>query len=828
MSQYNIISSSVNDLNENENENENENNQQISPIDNSMDSSNSLTESQTQIQLSFDNSQQNTPIITQSDILQLGILTQPPALVRSNHYNPIQYDFDVLQTDDILHANVSNNLYMSPPSPLLLRSNHYNQVSYKSKSNIVSEALSKTSEFIEKISSDYGDHINIVIVTFNDSANIYSTIPLTDDKSSFNLIKKINHIEIKDLQDIIKNNLTPNGSTNFFAVNQAHDYLNGALTKLNGRTISYLMSDGEHSISHGQQHEYGRHKLFDRSDLTKSFDFSLGIGQKSQYDEPLLQFYGNQFIAGNSSEIVHDSIIGDTFGCTTLLAEGVEINIYASCDKINSNHNVVSTTYDVTIDEHEFKIPEKLFSGQLQNNLCKINGTGLEIKPLNEDLVFIFYVDISHSMCDSVASADFTFPKNISRILLSELNDVSTDSNKADVSILLESDKSDTIKKRKVTETNYVEIVSRHRTLKNDTIFNKFTLSKISKFNTYDEVFFSLSSLCDNVYVEIISKSSCNLTGENTISTTKFKLPDGSFTESEINLSALYFDILEDFNIIMDLKTQLDIKLDNKELMDKIKSDIRDLGLKVGSSNFNIQSKRISKSTNPTRLEIYYLALISHIIKLVSSCKKRSERLLDLMDNTPLVLQRSVSSAVSRQYSTQGYSLDCTQSIAVDDQYDVEETDKCNVCYEGLKEVLYDCGHCLTCKKCTKHIFFNINEDNETIPEIKLSLDKLNNIDLMPQNLPLLANSRSQTDPNNYNKCCPMCRADINNAKIINHTSTENVFKCITDNCTNKSYYLSSDCSHLTYCSYCWKNNKSEGKLICKCGQPITKYCKIF
>ncbi len=866
MSQYNIRSFSINDSVDNDNQNDN--NQSMSSIDNNMDSINDLTESQTQIDLSLNNvsvplgapsllnnSEPNTPIVSQidfssPDILGTGSMLSPPPLLRRSNNMPFQYDFDALQgnsaSPNILNDNGINPLggivqfdfdalqsnsqlpdvfdvsMLPPPLPLLQRSVNYRRVQYngnnhyRSKSTIVNEALSKTSEFIDKISSDYGEHINIIIVTFNDNANIYSTIPLTDDSSSFNLIHKIQHIDIKDLKTIIINNLIPNGSTNFFAVNQAHDYLNGALNKLNGKKISYLMSDGEHSVRHDQMSEYGKSKLYDRSDLTKNFDFSLGIGQKSQYDEALLKFYGNQFIAGNSSEIVHDSIIGDTFGCTTLLDEDVEINIYASCDTINSNHNVVNTTYDVKIDTDEFKFPEKIFSGQLQQNLGKINGTGLEIKPLNEDLVFIFYVDVSHSMCDDVLLEDF--PVNpVNRNLLNEFNKGST---------CVDTDKGVAVKKRKiskskskVTDDNDVEIVSRHVTFKdNDNTLNKFTLSKIGKFNTYDEVYFGLSSPCDDVYVEIVSKSGI----------TKFKLPGGSFTETETILSALYFDILEDFNNIMDLKEQLDTEPNNKELMDKIKSDIADLGLKVGSSSFNIQSKRISKSTDPSRLEIYYLALISHITKLVSSCKKRSERLLDQMANTPLVLQRSVSSAVSRQYSTPGYSLDCTQSIAVDDQYDMEETDKCNVCYEGLKEVVYDCGHCLACKKCTKHIFFNINEDAETPPEIRSSLDKLNNIDLMPSQVPYLTPTRTQTDSRNYEKKCPVCRADINNAKIINHTSTENVFKCITDNCTNKAYYLSSDCSHLTYCSYCWKINKKEGKLICKCGQPITNYCKIY
>lgn len=651
-----------------------------------------------------------------------------------------------------------------------------NSINNKSRLEIVIEALVKTSEFTDKIRKDYGEHINIIIVTFDDNANIYSTIKLNDDCSSFNLINEVNYIPINNFKNIIENKLQPGGKTNFYAVNQAYDYLNNCLNNNPSKKISYLMSDGEHTDGSNI-----RNRLFDRTDLNKKFNFSLGIGFKSQYDEELLTFYGNEFIEGNSSEIVHDSIIGDTFGCTTLLDEDVEINIYAKCDKIISNHKVISKISNININKSEFNNYNHKFHGESKNNICKIYGSGLEIQPLKEDLIFIFYVDISCSMNIAVEIDDDLINQNNKKTKQSYENHK------------VKKFKSNSFDKNIISS----DIES----------FNKFTLSNINKFNTYDEIFFSLSSVCENedVYAEIISKSGIH----------KFKILNGSLNESDLILAPLYFDILEDFNQIMTMKESLDLYL-----TEDIKSNIFDLGLKIGSPDFNLVAKRISLSVNPTRLEIYYLALVSHINKLITYCKKQSDRLLDQMAKTPMILQRSVSSALSRQFTSAGYSMDCTKSISI--LNNDNDDDKCTICYNNLKEVIYDCGHCLSCKKCTKMIFFNINEDQELQSEIKNNLNMFNDINIMTATLPRQDICNSE----NYQKRCPLCRSNIKNVKIINHTSNNNVFKCITENCTNKASYFTSECSHLTYCKYCWK--KGKGKLICKCGKPITNYCKIF
>ena len=274
---------------------------------------------------------------------------------------------------------------------------------------------------------------------------------------------------------------------------------------------------------------------------------------------------------------------------------------------------------------------------------------------------------------------------------------------------------------------------------------------------------------------------------------------------------------------------------------------IKDLGEFIGCPENNRLYKMIKRDPIPSRIRLYYIALITQIKKQVQSVtsNKRSDRLLNqMMDNTPSALARAVSCGVSTQYS----SPICPQpepfEQQLNDEYDTS-LDYCTVCQENIREIVYDCGHCVACINCTKQIFFKIDPNVEinsrtitaTSPNTSNTADATSVDDNMnpPQMedylYPLPDMYRQRTNYNNYDsRNCPVCRKNVDAVRklLIVDDNKNTRFKCIEQDCLNLSQKMSEDCGHLTYCNKCWNQHKTSNNLICKCGVPITKYIKVF
>ena len=126
----------------------------------------------------------------------------------------------------------------------------------------------------------------------------------------------------------------------------------------------------------------------------------------------------------------------------------------------------------------------------------------------------------------------------------------------------------------------------------------------------------------------------------------------------------------------------------------------------------------------------------------------------------------------------------------------------CTICYSDIRQYVFSCGHCYSCKDCAEKIL---------ISEPK-------------------------------NKCC-YCKKDITWIRKItmsdDQKDTKHYFKCISNDCYNIASIVSecklinSDDSgyHLTYCKKCYNNmvykykkiKKSDMNRRCFCGEDIVK-----
>lgn len=126
----------------------------------------------------------------------------------------------------------------------------------------------------------------------------------------------------------------------------------------------------------------------------------------------------------------------------------------------------------------------------------------------------------------------------------------------------------------------------------------------------------------------------------------------------------------------------------------------------------------------------------------------------------------------------------------------------CTICYSDIRQYVFSCGHCYSCKDCAQKIL---------ISEPK-------------------------------NKCC-YCKKDITWIRKItmsdDQKDTKHYFKCISNDCYNIASIVSeckpinSDDSgyHLTYCKKCYNNmvykykkiKKSDMNRRCFCGEDIIK-----
>jgi hypothetical protein len=733
-----------------------------------------------------------------------------------NDDNNTQNDDNNTQNDDNNNQYINFNILIDiPPNlsffpqPLLIRNtNSISQYSdfniennnYKSKLDVVKKSLSLTYEFVNKLKLMKQDvNINFIIINFDDMVDVYSTISLTNTNKE-SLINSVNICSFDEIKEVI-NKMYCRGGTNFYSIEQAFKFLRANIENFDDiRQVRYLMSDGQHNSTN----IFPRNKLLNSDGL--KFDYSLGIGNSKQYDRELLEKYGITFIEGIDEEEINNSIIGDTFGTVSLFANDVKISVFTTANEIKSNRNVISQELNVVFDSSVIveSCIENLNVSKISNNICKIFcNSSFDFDKINENLLFIFCVDISGSMGDVVTSS---VPSDVSNIndQLKTIDDVTETINVDNV----------------LVTTDKVENLEENISLKRPKIsksYNKFTLETINKFYMYSQEYV----ICDNtdpIYIEVEIKGHKyyyilnNEIVENRDETRGY----------EINLIDKYCYLMSRLYNVVKIKNQNDRKTELTSMRELSKSD-----------DYHILYKLIVSKSEKSQLEIFYITTINQINKLFSQINTSHDSMFDnMLETANLSITRGVSAITSRQYS-------CPATYDI--QYD-EDLSLCGICVDCPREIIYDCGHCISCKDCTKTMFlnnlgFNITPSTRlTSSDINKSIVHIEKKDSFYQHI--LSESLSDNAmENKFNeildsieKNCPLCRKNVKKMKIFSRYDGSNSMLCTNSNCTNTAKYVSNNCNHLTYCDSCWNTYRrlNNNKLSCICGIEITSFIKII
>jgi hypothetical protein len=184
---------------------------------------------------------------------------------------------------------------------------------------------------------------------------------------------------------------------------------------------------------------------------------------------------------------------------------------------------------------------------------------------------------------------------------------------------------------------------------------------------------------------------------------------------------------------------------------------------------------------------------VETIKKVTVNLMSKSDRLFyNMIGRMTTDINSTMHSSQSRTYSS--------ASVPNGTVTDTSETSICLICNSNQREVLYDCGHCIACKKCTKQIFFNIND------EIELTREATN------------VTTESATYYDQYKKC-PLCRKTVSTVRLLLFPENNVTIKCNETNCDNICKYMSLTCGHLTYCGKCIIKKQK-----CFCNADIDKH----
>lgn len=494
-----------------------------------------------------------------------------------------------------------------------------------SKYNVVKNAMLETYAFLNKLRQDYGnDHAELIIVPFNNCTEIYSTIKFTDAE---------HYVPFEQMKQIIEEKLTPDGNTDFTAINNTNVKLDEYLAPYNDKiqVIKYIMSDGCHN------NKSTRASLFELSAHT--YDYSLGIGKDGKkFDEELLRHMGKTFVNGNDGSLIEESIIGDTFNYTNMVATNLQISIITDAVNIGCSHDIIKKEPFVNIIEFDetsdFNVDATIDS---TNQCTAIKLT--RITNVDKKIIFIFYVDVSGSMGELI---NFTSNDEKSSV------NIETSTDEIDIESIIEIDPNKFNKEK-------------------NTMCYKYTLEIIPKFNIATELFAIMSSV-NQIAIEL------SYTDSNNNQITKYIKPTFNNKINKIDL-----DLMSKCCHLRDKLREL-LNASDKDRI----SIAKNLNELVRCPKYN---RIISDQTNLSPVKASLFSIVENIKKITFG-----QSVNNTMNTISDRINRTINCTQSRAYSTR---LSSPSTIT-----NIDNMLLCTICKYMQREVIYNCGHCILCKNC--------------------------------------------------------------------------------------------------------------------------------
>jgi hypothetical protein len=613
-----------------------------------------------------------------------------------------------------------------------------------SRYNICKESLITNIEYAKK------KNINIIICLFNTSIRLYTNIKIGLQSKTYIRYNYKKELSLYDnlTYDQIRNYIEesePNDGTDFLLPFQ----LLSCIQEINPTSEIFFLSDGYNN------------KKFTEENINFLSRFkprvtTLGIGSKSNYDDVILSKLSktDQTIEGQNAEIIQQELLAqmsDALNDSIDSWTDVEITLMGDVDDLNVGSLMQATS--ITEDEYQSTFfmqntenPNLILSSSNNNMMVnkKINIINNDNIEINKEML-IFIIDQSGSM--------------------DELADGYNENNYYETDILIEHDKNIYISDQK-EELKYM----------------KYTM-KLPSMKAYQRIIFS--SKTNNFKGCITWKDSSNnkqsMVLHNIFKYTKI---DDSNIEKAIDLAnriGHYINIAplcnNDDNVGNFRKINMICKKNTKFFSDIINQKlIQDYSL----------------------IEILFYNR-KHGLKLFNSTINKSEQNMhNLLD---------AASAGGYKFLSAAATMSATQALTPSSQAynpcDNHQTNKfrdismCTICYDEIREYVFSCGHCYSCKSCAEKL-----------------------LDSEPKNK------------------CSYCKEDITWIRKITMTedqkNKDHYYKCINTDCYNIATIIAKCDSipenledagyHLTFCEKCYnpKTNKKRRTIYtCFCHKEI-------
>ena len=600
---------------------------------------------------------------------------------------------------------------------------------------------------------------NIVIILFNDGVIIYTNIKISDEGKEFIKIKYKKFIQLNDelsYDDIITkiNESYPHNGTDFSA---PFEFLECVPEIMSTLPEIIFLSDGENmtKITSKELELFNKYK----SQVT-----TMGIGNKSNFDHKILSLISktNDTVEGESADIIQNELLArmadsqNSFSCDIWRNVTITIMTEKNNLKIGSLVQVEKITKDVYDEFTPINSIENtnLIIDRFDNTLV-IKKKDEPIKEIDmKKNTIIFIVDQSGSM---------QYSANVNSSVYNH---------------------SETLSVNNEEENDIIE---------RDDVYVKYTI-KYSVMKSYQ--LFLMQFIDPTKMKAQITYTDYNNVNQSLIISDMSKWSNIELTPEQPKIEMV-------INIINEIGHCINI------------SNIENHSNKIGYFRkiYSICNKNKKFIADITEAPLYNVCLMEQLHYNIKQGKQLYYTTLSRSERNMDKLLRAASDGSSRQMSAAvTMSAVCGRSPSQPTGHNEESSGNnigpdismCIICYDEIREYVFSCGHCYSCKECAEKLLIS--------------------------------------EPMNK---CSYCKQDVTSIRKISmnddQKNPEHYYKCIIPDCFNIAITIAS-CPpvnendsgyHLTQCDKCYKMSiknykKKKQTHICFCGNEIKEFKKVI
>jgi len=604
-------------------------------------------------------------------------------------------------------------------------------------------------------------HNNIIIMLFNHGVTLYTNIKISDETKE--LIKSnykkglvlYDNLSYNQIAEYVRNSRA-DGGTDFLAPFEMLEYIHEIMDM---KPEIVFLSDGQNGETLTDAHLAFLSKY--KNNIT-----TMGIGNKSNFDHETLSKMSknNDTVEGESADIIQNELLAQMSDCEGLNAPNIWRN--ATITLMSSKNNMkLGTLMNVTkITKNEFDAftpintitDDDLILHTYNNNLIikkkdsEINTNDVSIKN-----TIVFMVDQSGSMQSPATNQHYNIIDSGSPLSI------------------VEDEEDDDIDDVYVKYTITFPVIKSYQQI----LLNFDDPTKIKGQITYTDK--------DNINQSMI------INDMSRWSTTPL---------SDLAIPAELSNTHQMIDIIIDISNCINMaNISNKT--NKI-GYFRKMNA-ICNQNKNFIKNMISMPISNYCLIELFQYIIKQSKKLYQSTLTPGQQNIDNLlrgSSCPASAVRNISAAVTMSAVCGRTPSGVPRNEENQDSQVDHDNSMCTICYSEIREYVFSCGHCYSCKDCAEKLLISTPENK-----------------------------------------CSYCKKDVTSIRKItmseDQKNSEHYYKCITPDCFNLATNIASckpineDDSgyHLTHCDKCYKTlirkyKKQKQTHICFCGNDIKEF----